>query len=523
MPDARPLETQETPAAPFEPQGLAVWFARRAQRGPERPALSCGDTCWTYGDAQARVEHLATLLHHHGVRPGDRVAYLGANHAIVFVLLLAAARLGAMLVPLNHRLAGDELVGIVQDADAHTLITDAAYLDVANGLRERLACQAFLLLDTQAPGWAALPTEPRPGEAIVDAAPVRANDVALLIYTSGTSGRPKGVMLTHANLWANNLNWLLACDFVSSDVTLNCAPLFHVGGLCVVSLPTLLSGGHLIVQPGFDAAAFIEAIEQHRVSVTFGVPAMLLFASQHPHFAQADLSSLRLVVAGGAPVPEPLLRVYQARDIPVSQCYGLSEATTGGTFLETHRALSKLGSCGREGLLTQVRLIDAQGQVITTPHQRGEICLRGPNVTPGYWRLPDTTAQAIDADGWLHTGDGAYFDEEGFFYICDRLKDMVISGGENVYPAEVEAVLYEHPAVAEAAVIGAPDATWGERVVAVLAFKPGQALTLDEVQAHCHHRLARYKQPRELRVLAALPRNANGKVDKVALRQAPLH
>jgi len=286
-----------------------------------------------------------------------------------------------------------------------------------------------------------------------------------------------------------------------------------------VSLPTLLCGGHLIVQPGFDAGAFIEAIERHRVSVTFGVPAMLLFASQHPHFAQANLSSLRLVVAGGAPVPEPLLRVYQARNIPVSQCYGLSEATTGGTFLETHRALSKLGSCGREGLLTQVRLIDAQGRVITEPHQRGEICMRGPNITPGYWRLPDTTAQAIDADGWLHTGDGAYFDEEGFFYMCDRIKDMVISGGENVYPAEVEAVLYEHPAVAEAAVIGAPDATWGERVVAVLAFKPGAALTLEEVQAHCLHRLARYKQPRELRVLAALPRNANGKVDKGDLRR----
>jgi fatty-acyl-CoA synthase len=503
----------------FEPTGLAEWFHRRALRGPERPALSFEHSTWSYADTQAQVERCAAVLHQQGLRRGERVAYLGINHPIVFVLLLAAARLGAVLVPLNHRLASHELVGILQDAEAHTLVTDTQYLPLADSLRAQLSCSSYLCLGSEAPGWQSMETALHSVATFPSAVTCHPDEVVLLVYTSGTSGRPKGVMLTHGNLWTNNLNWLLACDFVSTDVTLNCAPLFHVGGLCVVSLPTLLCGGHLIVQAGFEPGAFIDAIEEQQVSVTFGVPAMMLFASQHSRFAQADLSSLRLVVAGGAPVPEPLLRVYQARQIPVSQCYGMTEATSGGTFLETHRALSKLGSCGREGMLTQVRLIDAQGAVITEPHVRGEICMRGGNVTPGYWKLPDTTAQAKDAEGWLRTGDGAYFDEEGFYYICDRLKDMVISGGENVYPAEVEAALYEHPAIAEVAVVGAEDETWGERVVAVVVFKPGQTLSLETLQAHCKDRLARYKQPRELRVLPALPRNANGKVDKVALRR----
>ncbi len=513
--------TRGRASSEFEPTGLAAWFRRRAVRGPERPALSFEQTTWTYGEAQSQVERFSAVLQQHGVQRGDRVAYLGINHPVVFLLLFAAARLGAMLVPLNHRLSAKELVDIVQDAGARLLVSDATYVATADVVRTQLGLAGCLSLGVAHPGWTAMDT------ALAHATDLRAevacgpDEVALLIYTSGTSGKPKGVMLTHGNLWANNLNWMLSCDYVSSDVTLNCAPLFHVGGLCVVTLVTLMAGGHLIVQAGFEAGAFIDAIERHRVNVTFGVPAMLLFASQHERFAQADLSSLRIVVVGGAPVPEPLLRVYQLRSIPVSQCYGLTEATSGGTFLETHRAFSKLGSCGREGLLTQVRLIDPQGRVITEPHVRGEVCMRGANITPGYWNLPDTTAQAFQPGGWLRTGDGAYFDEEGFYYMCDRLKDMVISGGENVYPAEVEAVIYDHPAVAEVAVVGAADEKWGERVVAVVVFKPGKALSLEAIQDHCQDRLARFKQPRELRVLPALPRNANGKVDKKALRAEP--
>lgn len=502
----------------FEPTGLAEWFRRRAARAPERPALTFAGDTWTYGAMQARVEAMAGVLSRGGVTPGARVAYLGLNHPMVFVALFAAARIGAILVPLNYRLAGAELAAIVADAGAQTLIVDARNRPLMDGVRASLDCRLFLCMGPASAGWQSIDALLQAGEAPPPARPCRADDVTLLLYTSGTTGRPKGVMLTHRNLWVNNINWILANDFVSGDVGLSCAPLFHAGGLTVVSLPILSVGGHLILHDGFDAGAFVDAIQRHRVTVSFGVPAMMLFASQHERFADTDLASLRLLIAGGAPVPEPLLRRYQERGVPVSQCYGMTEATSGVTFLETHRALDKLGSCGRAGLLSEVRLIDGAGQVIAEPQVRGEVCLRGGNVTPGYWQMPDATAQAFDADGWFRSGDVAYFDDEGFYYICDRLKDMVISGGENVYPAEVEAVLYDHPDIAEAAVIGAPDERWGERVVAVVALKPGRRLSLEQLQGHCNDRLARYKQPRELRVLPALPRNANGKVDKPALR-----
>ena len=325
-------------------------------------------------------------------------------------------------------------------------------------------------------------------------------------------------MLSHTNIWTNNLNWILASDFTSDDVTLNCAPLFHVGGLCVVLLPTLMVGGHLILQTGFEPAQYLHDLERYRVTVTFGVPAMMLFTSQESSFSSADLSAMRLIVAGGAPVPEPLLQTYMARGIPVSQCYGMTEATSGVTFLETSRASQKLGSCGRAGMLNEVRLVDPDGKVITTPGERGEICMRGGNVTRGYWNRPEETAQAIDAEGWMHSGDGAYFDEDGFYYICDRIKDMIISGGENIYPAEIESLLYEHPSIAEVAVIGAPDPRWGERVVVVAALKPGAELDLDALLAFIGTRLARFKLPRELHLLDALPRNPNGKIVKTELR-----
>ena len=287
----------------------------------------------------------------------------------------------------------------------------------------------------------------------------------------------------------------------------------------MVTLPTLLVGGHLILSAAFDPAQFMRDITGYGVTVTFMVPAMMIFMSQHADFGATDLSSLRLIVAGGAPVPEPLLRQYAGRNIPVSQCYGMTEATSGVAFLETDRAIAKLGSCGRAGMLNEVRLRDFSGNIVTTPGERGEICMRGDNVTPGYWNLPKVTAECLDADGWFRSGDVGYFDEEGFYFICDRVKDMIISGGENIYPAEVESVIYEHPAVAEAAVIGIPDERWGERVLALVVLKPDAQLDLESLQAFCSERLARYKMPRALKLIPSMPRNPNGKVIKTELRQ----
>ncbi len=504
----------------IDPAGAAEWFRRRAARAPERPGVSFKGQTWTYGEFQDRIERLSSVFAAGGVKAGERVAWLGLNHPDILVALFAVARLGAILVPLNFRLAARELQQIIEDAGAHTVVADAAHGPVIESVRSALSCKRFLVNDADArAGWESMPTLIESAEQIPPAVNGAPDDVVLLIYTSGTTGRPKGVMLSNGNLWTNNLSWTLSSDFTSRDVTINAAPLFHVGGLCVVLLPTLMAGGHLVLHESFDALAFMQDVELYRVTTTFLVPAMMLFISQHANFEKADLSSLRLIVAGGAPVPEPLLRLYGSRNIPVSQCYGMTEATAGVTFLETDRALAKLGSCGRAGMLNEIRLIDFEGKPITKPNVPGELCMRGGMVTPGYWNLPEVTTQSRTEDGWFRSGDVAYFDDEGFFYICDRVKDMIISGGENVYPAEVESAIYEHPVVAEVAVIGAPDPKWGERVVAVVAPKAASGLTLEALREFLDTRLARYKLPRELHLVEQLPRNPNGKVAKIDLRR----
>ena len=508
-------------APSINPSGLAESFRRRAFRAEHRPALSFEGRTWSYADMQAAIEQRAAVFASLGIGRGDRIAWLGFNHPDILFALYAAARIGAILVPLNFRLASRELKQIIDDAEPSVVIADRTHRPLIEAVRDTLGCRHFLSADEDdAPApWQSLPALLDARSAPVDPVDGGPDDVVLLIYTSGTTGRPKGAMLSNENLWTNNLNWLLANDFTSRDVTLANAPLFHVGGLCVVLTPTLLAGGHVVLQKGFDALDFIRTVERARVTVTFAVPAMMLFTSQHAAFADADLSSLRLIVAGGAPVPEPLLRLYAARNIPVSQCYGMTEATSGVTFLETDRALAKLGSCGRAGMLSEVKLIDFDGRPITEPDVPGEVCMRGGNVIKGYWRLPEVSAASFDADGWFRSGDVASRDAEGFYTIRDRVKDMIISGGENIYPAEIESLLYEHPAIAEVAVIGAPDARWGERVLVIAVLKPEQALTLDAVLAFVDGRLARYKLPRELHVIDAMPRNPNGKVIKTELRQ----
>ncbi|MDR2991256.1 MAG: long-chain fatty acid--CoA ligase [Burkholderiaceae bacterium] len=501
--------------------GLAEWLSRRAARARLKPALTCEGVSWSYRELQQRIERLSAVFASGGIQAGDRVAYLGFNAPQFLVALFAAARLGAIFVPLNFRLSSLELVHCISDAGVHTLMADEDHLAVIDGVRGRIECHRFIHRTAGAPGWESADDLMAKVElnAVPPAVPVAADDVALIMYTSGTTGQPKGAMLTHGNFWADNLNEILTSDMSSKDVTLNFAPLFHVSGLLCTSMATLLAGGHLVLQRNFDPKAVMEAVAAYRVTVTFGVPAMLLFISQHPDFASADLSSLRFVSVGGAPMPEPLLRLYQERGVPVNQGYGLTETSAMVTALDPERAIDKLGSCGTTPLLTEIKLIDMMGEPIVQAGQAGEICVRGGNVTKGYWNQPKATQAAFTSDGWFRTGDVGYLDEEGFLYICDRLKDMVITGGENVYPAEVESALYEHPDIAEVAVIGAPDEQWGERVVAVVALKPGCTLTLEGLRDFTQTRLARYKLPRELRLVEALPRNPTGKVLKGQLRQ----
>lgn len=503
----------------IHPEGLAEWLRLRAARAPEKPALSFEGETWSYGEFQARIECMAAMLATGGVGRGDRVGLLSFNHPNMLLLLFAAARIGAILVPLNYRLSGVELRDIIADADVHTLIIDARNRSTIESVRGDLDCKRYLLFGESAGGWESLDEALAGSSSSVPSVNGRPDDIAVMMYTSGTTGRPKGVMLSNQNFWINNVNWMLTSDYTSRDVALNMAPLFHVGGLCVVLLVTFMSGGHNILHDGFDAAKFLADIKRYKVSITFTVPAMMLFASQHQDFASTDLSSLRMIVAGGAPVPEPLLQTYASRSIPVSQCYGMTEATAGVTFLETDRATAKLGSCGRPGMLTEVKLIDSAGHEVTEANVPGELCMRGGNVTQGYWKLPEVTKQVLGDDGWFRTGDIARRDVDGFYTICDRTKDMIITGGENVYSAEVESVLYGHPAIAEVAVIGIPDAKWGETVLAIVSLKPGEELSLESLREFAAQTLARFKLPRVLEIIDVMPRNTNGKVQKPELRK----
>jgi fatty-acyl-CoA synthase len=498
--------------------GLGNWLYQRALRTPHRPALTFEGTTWNYAELQQRIDRLASALRANGVCHGDRVGFIGFNQPSFVETLFATARLGAIFVPLNYRLSGPELSYIINNAGVHTLIADAPHRPIIETIRPELPCRRFFSADQSTEGWLSTTELQAAHQPLRDVAAIGEDEVAIIMFTSGTTGRPKGAMLTHGNIWWNNINVLHAYDVSEDDVSLLVAPLFHIGGLNVNSLLIWQKGGHVVLHRTFDPNRCLDDIATYRVSTMFGVPAMLLFISQQPGFALADLSSLRTVVCGGAPVPEPLMRLYAGRGVPINQGYGLTETSPFVTFLAPEWGTRKLGSAGLPPMFSEVRVVDPNGREITEPRVSGEVITRGPNIMKGYWNNPEATAAAIDTEGWFHTGDVGYLDEDGFLYIADRLKDMVISGGENVYPAEVESVLYDHPAIGEVAVIGLPDEQWGEAVVAIAALREGATIDLEELRSFAAERLARYKLPRRLEIVTALPRNPAGKVLKFELR-----
>ncbi len=483
---------------------LGRWLRDRARTTPRRVAIEFLGRELTYAELDLRAARLAAGLRRRGIRRGDRVASLTTTSPEHVALFFACARLGACLQPLSWRLAAPELGYQLGDAEPALLLASADH--------ERLAAEA-------AAGRVELARLGDPAlEADGDAEDVaQDDDPLLLVYTSGTTGRPKGAVLTHANCFWTNLSFDRTSGIAGDDVVLQVLPQFHVGGWNVQPLLAWWKGATVVLEPSFDPGRALALIEERRVTTMMGVPATYQFMAQHERFASADLSSLRLAVVGGAPMPESLLATWHERGVAVVQGYGLTEAAPNVLCLPPEDAVRKLGYAGMPYPHVDVALRDPDTGVLVAGPGRGELVVRGPNVFPGYWRNPEATAAAF-ADGWLLTGDVAERDEEGCYRIVGRLKEMVISGGENVYPAEVEGVLHDHPAVAEAAVVGVPDERWGEACAAFVALRPGATVDAEALIAHCRARLARFKVPREVHLVDALPRSPLNKVLKDELR-----
>ncbi|MCY3829464.1 MAG: long-chain fatty acid--CoA ligase [Rhodospirillaceae bacterium] len=496
------------------------WAAGHAAIRPDAMAqvdIQIGRS-YTYAQMDERSARLGRWLQDRGVGRGDRVAILAYNGPEFFELEFAAGKTGAVMVPLNWRLAQPELDYILGDCAPKVLIHDVEFAAMCDALRDSGTIPHGLTIDVESPdnpydaALASAPPEPAI-EALTH------DDLAMIMYTSGTTGRPKGAMITHRMQLYNCINLGFSSRLSPDTIQLVVLPLFHTGGLNCYTNPVLHAGGQNIIMREFEPAAALDYIGDPALGIThfFGVPAHYQFMMQAPNFATADLSRLVMCGVGGASCPVPILEAWLDRGIPLVQGWGMTETSPAGLFLDIRDTRRKAGSAGKPVMHTEIRIVDDKGSDVAQG-ETGELLIRGPNVTPGYWNKPEATEAAF-VDGFLKTGDAARMDEEGFVYIVDRWKDMYISGGENVYPAEVESVIYQLPQIAEAAVIGVPDERWGEVGKAVVVVKPGEALSEQELIAHCLANLARFKVPASVAWTDVLPRNATGKVLKWELRK----
>ena len=478
---------------------LGRWIRDRARTTPERIAIDFEGRLVTYRELDEQSERLAGALLERGLRRGDRLATLSGNSPEHVAVFFACAKAGLTLLPLSWRLSPVELAYQLDDAEPRLLLVAAEHDELAAGA---------LAAASRPP--ASEPLVPGGGGDAYDA-PVSDGDGLLLVYTSGTTGKPKGAVLTHANCFWTNLGLDLATGVSGDDVVLQVLPQFHCGGWNVQPLLAWWKGARVVLERTFDAARCLGLIEQKGVTTMMGVPANYLFMAQEPDFERRDLSSLRTAVVGGAPMPEPLIETWARRGVAVIQGYGLTEAAPNVLCLPPEDALGKQGYAGKPYPFVDVAVLDETSGALLGGPATGELVVRGPNVFAGYWRNTEATEAAF-AEGWLRTGDIAERDAEGYYRIRGRSKELYISGGENVYPAEVEAALLEHAAVADAAVIGVPDERWGETGVAVVVLESEVAADEGELAEHLRARLASFKLPRRYVFVDELPRSGVGKV-----------
>jgi long-chain acyl-CoA synthetase len=500
---------------------LATILRESAQAHPDKPMLTFGDTSLSYRQVDAMTGRIAAGLRAAGLGPGDTLALQLPNVPQFIFAYFGALKAGLTVVPMNPLLKAPEVAYHLTDSEARILVTFDTFLDeAAKGVAEAGDVELFVVSATGEPPATGRPFDDLygPEDGDDDVAQLNADDTAVIIYTSGTTGRPKGAELTHFQMYMCATIAGETFDYRDDDVSMAVLPLFHVFGLSSVMNTAVRCGATLVLVPRFDVGAVLDAIEQHRVSVFCGVPTMYV-ALMHADLAGRDVSSLRTCVSGGASIPGEVIKGFEAAygGAPILEGYGLSETCALATFnrsVEERRVLS----IGKRMWGAEARVVDAEDNELPPGSDHvGEIVLRGYNIMKGYRGRQEATAESMRG-GWFHTGDLGYRDEEGFFYIVDRKKDLVIRGGFNVYPREIEEVLHEHAAVLEAAVIGRPDPRLGEEVVAFISLKPGSSATPEEVIGFCKERLAAYKYPREVRVVDDLPKGPSGKVLKTELR-----
>lgn len=498
-------------------------LTNRARLTPNREALYDLHTAqrYTYAELNTRANQAANLLQaKFGLQKGDRVSILAHNSIAYIDLLYGLAKIGAIFAPLNWRLTGRELTYIINDCQPRVLICGPEFAQVLAEIQPGIQVETILALEgaeiTSAGRYEQLlqlasPLEPqRPA--------LDANDPYCILYTSGTTGKPKGAILPHRQVLCNAINTVISWGLGEKDVSPILTPLFHAGGLFVFLVPLFYVGGRIVLARSFDPTASLEVIVSEGCTAILGVPTLFQTWMNSPAFATANFSQVRFFISGGAPCPPALIRTWHARTgTPLRQGYGLTEVGVNCFSMTDSEALEKAGSVGKPIFHSQARLVDANNQDLP-PGETGELLFAGDHVCSGYWNRPEESAAAL-RDGWFHTGDMARQDQHGYFYIAGRSKDMIISGGENIYAAEVEAIFREHPAVADAALIGQPDETWGEVGFIIVALKPGQPTSPSDLLNFCQGRLAKYKIPKRLEFTPALPYSPYGKVIKAELRK----
>lgn len=495
------------------------WISDHAQRWPDRLAtvdIHSGRR-HSYGQMDQRVARIAGHLRRIGIAKGDRVAMLSMNSTDMLDVQFACWRLGACYTPLNFRLTAHELAFMVTDSGAKALFFDSDLAVVVAALRDRVDCAHWIEMDPLG-GPSDLETLMATAEPVHDFCPQTENDLCMIMYSSGTTGTPKGVMFHHRQFTYAIAATVPAASASNEMVSLAIMPLFHIGGLMAYTSIALNLGGVAVIARQFDAGKLLALFDDAALGVThfLGVPAMYNAMQAHPAFATTDFSRTKATTCGAESVPESLLRAWYDRGVVIQEGFGMTETAAACLALDKKDIPHKIGSAGKPGRYWDAYIARADGSE-ADPEELGEIWIRGKNVTPGYWNRPDANASSF-VDGWFRSGDIGRRDTEGYFYIEDRVKDMYISGGENVYPAEIENVLYEMDAIHEIAVIGLPDAKWGEAGCAVVVSKPGADVSLEAIRAYCGERLARFKHPVRLEIVDALPRNATGKVLKFELR-----